>query len=125
MNCPPLTGTYVFCFLMAILAISLGFLCCSYHWVRNDEDLPFAIFCVAYCLLLLFIFVSVAGTTALFTHKELIISGNYTNSDGQTIDCGMSELPFVVVAISYVIGALLAVISYCACILALGATSDA
>lgn len=113
----------MFCILMAILAISLGTLCCCYHWVREDDDLPFAIFCVAYCLLLLFIFLSGAGTTVVFTHYDTISSGSYTRGN-ETVPCHMSELPFGILIITYFVGGLLLLISYCACILALGATSD-
>ena len=122
-HCPQLTGAAVFCFLMAILAISLGCICCCYHWVKDEEDLPFAIFCVGYCLLLLFIFTVVTGTTVVFTEFDLIFN-TAGNSTAVPASCGMTELPFGTLIISYFLGALFVVISLIACILALGATSD-
>jgi len=125
-NCPSLTGASVFCVLMAILAISLGCICCCYHWVKEEEDLPFAIFCVGYCLLMLFMFTVITGTTVVFTRFDLIYDGEATvgNSTSVPASCGMTRLPFGTLLISYVLGGLFAVIAYVACILALGATSD-
>ena len=124
-ECPGLTGTAVFCYLIASLALCLGLLCCCYHWVRTDEDLPHALFCVAYCLLLLFIFTSVAGTTSVFTHYETISNGTQYDSHNHTaVSCGMTHLPVGVLILSYVLGTFLVVMSYVACVLALGATSD-
>ena len=122
-HCPQLTGAAVFCFLMAILAISLGCICCCYHWVKDEEDLPFAIFCVGYCLLLLFIFTVVTGTTVVFTELDLIFN-NVGNSTSVPASCGMTELPFGTLMLSYFLGVVFVVISFIACILALGATSD-
>lgn len=124
-ECPSLTGTTVFCYLMACLALCLGLVCCCYHWIRNDEDLPHALFCVAYCLLLLFIFTSVAGTTAVLTHYDTISNGTHYNADShEVVSCGMTYLPVVVMVLSFVLGAFFVLMSYVACILALGATSD-
>lgn len=122
-HCPQLTAASVFCFLIAILAISLGCICCCYHWVKDEEDLPFAIFCVGYCMLLLFIFTVVTGTTVVFTEFDLIFN-TAGNSTAVPASCGMTELPFGTLIISYFLGALFVVISFIACILALGATSD-
>ena len=124
-NCPSLMGGTVFCYLMASLAVFLGLLCCCYHWVKDDEDLPFALFCVAYYLLMLFIFTSVAGTTAVFTHYDTISNGTaYDWHSNKTLECGMTQLPFGVMILSFGLGAFFVIMSYVACILALGATSD-
>ena len=118
----------MFCILMAILSISLGFLCCCYHWVKDDDDLPFAIFCTAYCLLLLFQFVTVAGTVVVFTHIHPIGPNQpppYESTMTSMIsDCGMTELPLSILIISYILAISFVVMSYLACILALGASSD-
>ena len=126
LNCDHLMGASVFCFLMATLSIFLGFLCCCYHWVRNDEDLPSAIFCAAYGLLVLFICVTVAGTTVVFTRVDLIFDGEPPMIDGAEItsNCAMTGLPVATLVISYICTVLFLCISYWACILALGATSD-
>ena len=113
----------MFCILMAVLAISLALLCCCYHWVQEDEDLPFAIFCVGYCLLLLFIFTTITGTTVVFTHFDVIRNGSYWTEAGY-VDCDMAGLPFGILLLSYVLGVFFCVVSYCACIVALGASSD-
>lgn len=124
-GCPTLTGTAVFCYLMACLALCLGLLCCCYHWIKTDEDLPHALFCVAYCLLVLFIFTSVAGTTAVFTHYDTLSNGTHYDIESQRdLNCGMTHLPIGVLILSYVLGASFVIMSYVACILALGATSD-
>ena len=124
-ECPSLTGATVFCYLFGCLALSLGLVCCCYHWVRDDEDLPHAMFCVAYCLLLLFIFTSVAGTTSVLTHYDILSNG--TQDDGlgnKTLSCGMTYLPVGVMVLSMALGVFFVIMSYVACILALGATSD-
>ena len=80
---------------------------------------------MAYCLLLLFIFTSVAGTTSVLTHYSTLTNG--TQYDVQTHDgvsCGLTHLPVGVMIISFVLGAFFVVMSYIACVLALGATSD-
>ena len=127
----------MFCILMAILSISLGFLCCCYHWVKDDDDLPFAIFCVAYCLLLLFQFVTIAGTVVVFTHihpigpnqpppyedaASKIVNANVTSIASES--CGMTELPLGILVICYILAIAFVLMSYFACILALGASSD-
>ena len=122
-HCPQLTAASVFCFLMAILAISLGCICCCYHWVKDEEDLPFAIFCVGYCLLLLFIFTVVTGTTVVFTEFDLIFN-TVGNSTLVPASCGMTELPFGTLILSYFLGVLFVVISFITGVVALGATSD-
>ena len=124
-ECPSLTGAAVFCYLMGILSLCLGLVCCCYHWVRSDEDLPHALFCMAYCLLVLFIFTSVAGTTSVFTHYDTISNGtDYDSSIQKEVDCGMTHLPVGVMGLSFLLGAFFVVMSYVACVLALGATSD-
>ena len=115
----------MFCYLMGILSLCLGLVCCCYHWVRTDEDLPHALFCMAYCLLVLFIFTSVAGTTSVFTHYDTISNGtDYDSSIQKAVDCGMTHLPVGVMGLSFLLGAFFVVMSYVACVLALGATSD-
>lgn len=110
---------------MGSLSLCLGLLCCCYHWIRTDEDLPHALFCVAYCLLLLFIFTSVAGTTSVFTHYNTLSNGSHYNVDThEDVSCGLTHLPVGVMVISFVLGAFFVVMSYVACVLALGATSD-
>ena len=124
-KCPVLLGGAVFCYLMASLAIFLGLVCCCYHWVKDDEDIPHALFCVAYYLLLLFIYTSVAGATAVFTHIDTISNG--THFDDQTnsiVSCGLTYLPFGVMVLSMILGLFFVIMSYVACVLALGATSD-
>lgn len=133
-DCPTLHGAVVFCQLMGALSISLGFLCCCYHWVKDDEDLPFAIFCVAYCLLLLFIFITIAGTVVVFTRIHPLGSDqpppgvplpkNVVTNSTTTKECGMVELPLGILVICYFLSLGFALMSYFACILALGATSD-
>ena len=129
---------------MGVLSISLGCLCCFYHWVKDDDDLPFAIFCVAYCLLLLFMFVTIAGTVVVFTRihplgpdqpppgiplphtgtpEGGVASSPHTGTTTGA-DCGMVELPLGVLVICYFLSVGFAMMSYFACILALGATSD-
>ena len=139
MECPTLNGAVIFCILTGILSLSLGFLCCCYHWVKDDDDLPFAIFCVAYCLLLLFIFTSIAGTVVVFTRIHPLgpdqpppgvpLPNTHTSLNGTVVHaglqhCDMVELPFGIVVICYFLGMGFAIMSYVACILALGATSD-
>jgi len=135
MECPTLNGAVVFCFLMSILSLTLGLLCCCYHWVKDDDDLPFAIFCVAYCLLLLFIFITVAGTVVVFTRIHPIGSDqpppgvplpnqNSTVLTAGVQDCGMVELPLGVLVVCYFLSIGFVLMSYISCILALGATSD-
>ena len=115
----------MFCYLVACLSLVLGLVCCCYHWVRSDEDLPHALFCVACCLLLLFFFTSIAGTTAVFTHYDSITNGtHYDLHSNKTLSCGLTHLPVGVMVFSFVLGALFVIMSYVACILALGATSD-
>lgn len=126
---------------MGVLSISLGCLCCFYHWVKDDDDLPFAIFCMAYCLLLLFIFVTIAGTVVVFTrihpigpdqpppgislpNKSPAVQATAPSLNGASDTCGMVELPLGVLVICYFLSLGFAVMSYVACILALGATSD-
>lgn len=115
---------------MAALSISLGFLCCSYHWVKDDDDLPFAIFCVAYCLLLLFQFVTIAGTVAVFTHIHPIGPNqpppyeNTIQAYMETESCEMTELPLGILVICYILAIAFVLMSYFACIIALGASSD-
>lgn len=167
-DCPTLHGAVVFCVLMGLLSICLGFLCCFYHWVKDDDDLPFAIFCVAYCLLLLFMIVTIAGTVVVFTRIHPIgpdqpppgiplPNKNATSSSSSLLnkeegavgvastslpsppgegvtpptnrteagkDCSMVELPLGVLVICYFLSLAFVIISYMACILALGATSD-
>ena len=136
MECPTLNGAVVFCFLVSILSLTLGLLCCCYHWVKDDDDLPFAIFCVAYCLLLLFIFITVAGTVVVFTRIHPIGSDQpppgvplpHQNSSAVlkagVEDCQMVELPLGVLVVCYFLAIGFVLMSYIACILALGATSD-
>ena len=119
----------MFCILMAILSISLGFLCCCYHWVKDDDDLPFAIFCVAYCILLLFQFVTIAGTVVVFTHIHPVGPNQPPPYESTTIpvasnSCGMTELPLGILIICYILAIAFVMMSYFACILALGASSD-
>ena len=120
----------MFCVLMATLSISLGLLCCCYHWVKDDDDLPFAIFCVAYCLLLLFQFVTIAGTVVVFTHIHPIGPNqpppykNVNYNVTATESCGMTELPLGILVICYILAIAFVLMSYFACILALGASSD-
>ena len=129
-HCPHLTGAAVFCVLMATLSISLGLLCCCYHWVKDDDDLPFAIFCVAYCLLLLFQFVTITGTVVVFTHIHPIGPNqpppykNVNYNVTATESCGMTELPLGILVICYILAIAFVLMSYFACILALGASSD-
>lgn len=122
MDCQPLTGATVFCFLMAILAFSLGCLCCCYHWVREDEDLPFAIFCTAYCLLLLFIFTLVAGATAVFTHLDVVVDSKYEH-DGEIHHCQMTPFPVVIVGLTSLVGLGFVIMSFVAFVLAMGANT--
>ena len=98
-------------------------MCCGYHWVKDDDDLPFAIFCAAYCLLLLFIFTTIAGTTVVTTHFDMIMNGTYVQGN-ETIHCSMSELPLATLLLAYATGIVCFVIAYFAFILAMGATSD-
>ena len=124
-ECPTLIGASAFCYMIACLALSLGLLCCCYHWVRQDEDLPHALFCMAYCLLVLFIFASVAGTTAVFTHYDTLSNGShYDTHSHKDVPCGMTHLPVAVMVLSFILGAFFVVMSYVACVLALGDTSD-
>lgn len=147
---------------MATLSISMGCLCCCYHWVKDDDDLPFAIFCVAYCFLLLFIFVTIAGTVVVFTRihplgpdqpppgiplpnttltatvdTDVGVAAGTESTVGvaagteSTVGvaagdehCSMVELPLGVLVICYSLSLGFAIMSYCACILALGDTSD-
>ncbi len=147
MQCQGLHGAVVFCLLMGALSISMGFLCCCYHWVKDDDDLPFALFCVAYCLLLLFMFITIAGTVVVFTRIHPLgpnqpppgvpfppgsnatqspTSEGVTNSVSAVGmgECDMVELPLGILVICYVLSLGFAFMSYFACILALGATSD-
>lgn len=129
MDCPELTGAVVFLILTASLSITLACLCCSYHCVRNNDDLPFGIFCIAYCLLFLFICVTVSGTVVVFTRIHPVgtdqpppdmLKNNSVVNVSDLSSCGMSELPLGILIICYFLAILFLVISYCACILALG-----
>ena len=148
MQCPTLNGAVVFCLLMSILSISLGLLCCCYHWVKDDDDLPFAIFCMAYCLLLLFMFITIAGTVVVFTRIHPIgpdqpppgiplpnsvdvqdvlkaeSQPNRTVLGAGAKECDLLELPLGILIICYFLSIFFFVMSYIACIIALGATSD-
>ena len=152
-QCHGLHGAVVFCLLMGTLSITMGCLCCCYHWVKDDDDLPFALFCVAYCLLLLFIFITIAGTVVVCTrihplgpnqpppgvpfppgsnatHHQALTSGGVAGHAADALsaagekDCSMVELPLGVLVICYMLSLGFALMSYFACILALGATSD-
>lgn len=137
-KCPTLHGAVIFCQLLGALSLSLGFLCCCYHWVKDDEDLPFAIFCVAYCLLILFMSVTIAGTVVVFTRIHPLgpdqpppgvplPNKNLTVAVADPLaakECGMVELPLGVLVICYVLSVAFCLMSYFACILALGVTSD-
>lgn len=134
-DCPTLHGAVIFCQLMAALSLSLGLLCCCYHWVKDDDDLPFAIFCVAYCLLLLFMAVTIAGTVVVFTRiypvgpdqpppSIPLPNKNLTAVAAAAKDCSMVELPLGVLVICYFLSICFCIIAYFAFILALGATSD-
>ena len=124
---------------MGALSLSLGFLCCCYHWVKDDDDLPFAIFCVAYCLLVLFMAVTITGTVVVFTRIHPLDPNNpppgiplpnqnltsaVTAATAEVKDCSMVELPLGVLIICYFLSICFCLMSYFACILALGATSD-
>lgn len=137
MQCPTLNGAVVYCLLVAILSLSMGILCCCYHWVKDDDDLPFAIFCVAYCFLLLFMFITIAGTVVVFTRIHPIgedqpppgvpLPSHNSTGNGHAVgvkNCEMVELPLGVLIICYFLSLGFVVMSYMACILALGATSD-
>ena len=148
MQCPTLNGAVVFCLLMSTLSFSLGLLCCFYHLVKDEEDLPFAIFCMAYCLLFLFMIITISGTVVVFTRihpigpdqpppgvplpniaslQNLLTAGserNVTVLAAGAKDCGLVELPLGVLVICYFLSIGFVVMSYVACILALGATSD-
>ena len=122
-DCPPLTGGAIVTFILAILSISLACMCCGYHWVKDDDDLPFAIFCSAYCILLLFIFTTAAGTAVVFTHFDTITNGTYVQGN-ETVHCSMSELPLASLMLAYAAGIVCCVIAYFAFFLAMGATRD-
>ncbi len=134
MECTSLNGAAVFCFLISALSFSLGLLCCTYHWVQDDDDLPFALFCVAYCLLLLFMFVTIAGTVVVFTRIHPVghlqpppgVPFPSQHFNGTSVDgkCDLIELPLGVLIICYGLSLGFVIMSYVACILALGATSD-
>jgi len=124
--CHELDGGVVFLYLVSSLSISLGFLCCCYHWAKDNDDLPYGIFCVAYCLLFLFICVTITGTVVVFTRIHPIGPDQPPpDMHNATVDvltgCSMIELPFGVLLVCYVIAILLLVIAYCACLLAFGA----
>ena len=65
----------------------------------------------------------VTGTTIVFTEFDLIFN-TVGNSTSVPASCGMTELPFGTLILSYCLGVLFVVISFIACIVALGATSD-
>ena len=122
-DCPPLVGASAFCFILATLGIVLSCLCCCYHFFKDDDDIPFAVFCCAYCLLVLFIATAVAGTVTVFLHYDTITRGFYYDKSA-LVRCSLTEVPFGTLIVTYVISVLLVVMSYCACIIAIGATSD-
>ena len=85
---------------------------------------------MAYCLLLLFQFVTIAGTVVVFTHIHPI-GPNQPPPYESTIQnvtaiesCGMTELPLGILVICYILAIAFVLMSYFACILALGASSD-
>ena len=61
----------------------------------------------------------------MLTHYDTISNGTHYNADShEVVSCGMTYLPVVVMVLSFVLGAFFVLMSYVACILALGATSD-
>ncbi len=127
MDCPELNGAVVYLFLVATLSITLGCLCCGYYWVKDNHDLPFGIFCVAYCVLFLYICITISGTVVVFTRIYPIgpdqpppdmVNGTSVNVLSH---CKMVELPFGVLIVCYCVAVLILCIAYCACLLALGA----
>ena len=66
-----------------------------------------------------------AGTKSVFTHYGSISNGTVFDWESKKVlDCGMTYLPYSVMILSFFLGAFFLVMSYVACILALGATSD-
>ena len=65
----------------------------------------------------------VTGTTVVFTEFDLIFNTT-GNSTAVPASCGMTELPFGTLIISYFLGALFVVITFITGVVALGATSD-
>lgn len=98
--------------------------------MKDDDDLPFAIFCVAYCILLLFQFVTIAGTVVVFTHIHPVGPNqpppydDFSTVPVASESCGMTELPLGILIICYVLAIAFVMMSYFSCILALGASSD-
>ena len=173
MNCHPLYGSSIFCFLLSSLAIVLACVCCCYHFTKDDDDFPFALFCCAYCLLVLFIGIAIAGTVMVFQNIDVVTNGYYVNStsvkprpgdnisggdgvvnnafttttstdsvDGTTSDdidggagdditrsylvyCSLTELPLLVVLLTYVLGIGIVLTAFFACIFAFGKNSKA
>ncbi len=126
-DCSELNGAVVYLFLVAGLSLTLCVLCSCYHFVKDNPDLPFGLFCVAYCVLFLFICVTIAGTVVVFTRIYPIgpdqpppdmINNTVVND---LANCSMVELPFGVLIVSYFVAILILLIAYGACILALGA----
>ena len=61
----------------------------------------------------------------MLTHYDILSNG--TQDDGlgnKTLSCGMTYLPVGVMVLSMALGVFFVIMSYVACILALGATSD-
>ena len=65
----------------------------------------------------------VTGTTVVFTEFDLIFN-TVGNSTLVPASCGMTELPFGTLILSYFLGVLFVVISFITGVVALGATSD-
>ncbi len=129
MACPELGGAVVYLFLVAALSFTLCFLCSCYHLVKDNPDLPFGLFCVAYCVLFLFICVTIAGTVVVFTRIHPIGPDQPPPAppdmiNGTTVDvlsnCSMVELPFGVLIVCYCVAVIILLVAYAACILALG-----
>ena len=122
--CSELTGAVVFLYLVAALAITLGCLCCSYHWAQDNDDLPYGIFCVAYCLLFLFICITVSGTVVVFTRVHPVGTDqpppDMPNGTSVLSNCTMTELPFGVLIVCYCVSIVLLFVAYCGCVLAFG-----